>query len=81
MTCSSHVLTRVKVTVSEGAPRAPAAVNREVVARALPVGPVTAGSCAPEPWVGTSRSAVPPFSCSREGPALRSPRMGQRLTA
>lgn len=81
VTCGSHILTRVKVTASEGAPRAPAAVNREVVARALPVGPITAGSCAPEPWVGTSRDVVPPFSCSQEDPAPRSPRMGQRLTA
>ena len=80
MTCGSHVLTRVKVTVSEGAPWAPAAVNREVVAQALPVGPITAGSCAPESWAGTSQGVVPPFSSSQEVPVLRSPRMGQHLS-
>lgn len=81
VTCGSHVLTRVKVTVSEGAPWAPAAVNREAVAQALPVGPITAGSCAPESWAGTSQGVVPPFSSSQEVPVLRSPRMGQHLTA
>ena len=44
VTCGGHVLTCAKVAASEGAPQASAAVSREVVARALPVGPVTAGS-------------------------------------
>lgn len=81
VTCGGHVLARAKIAASEGAPQAPAAVSREVVARALPAGPVTAGSCVPEPWVGTSRAVARPFSCSWEDPAPRRPRVGQRLTA